>query len=112
MPRRGPSWRRVLVLFAVVTVATAGAGPGSAAAVAYTTVFYNDAGTAPRIGLIGDSTLTAVRLVGAYDPLRRYNFTFDAEECRRTTTTSCGARLRRTPLPPCAGCAGVGGRSW
>jgi len=89
MPWRGPSWRRVLVLVALVTVATAGAGPGSAAA-AYTTVFYNGAGSAPHIGLIGDSTLTAVRLVGAYDPLRRYNFTFDAEECRRTTATSCG----------------------
>ncbi len=89
MPRRAPSWRRVLVLLALVTVATAGAGPGSAAAVD-TTVFYNGAGSAPRIGLIGDSTLTAVRLVGAYDPLRRYNFTFDAEECRRTTATSCG----------------------
>ena len=91
MPRRGPSWRRVLVLLALATVATAGVGPGSAAA-AYTTVFYNGAGSAPHIGLIGDSTLTAVRLVAADEPLRRYNFTLDAEECRRTTATSCGSR--------------------
>jgi hypothetical protein len=89
MPRRGPSWWRVLVLMALVTVVAVGAGPASPAA-AYTTVFYNGAGSAPHIGLIGDSTLAAVRLVRAYEPLRRYNFTFDAEECRRTTTTSCG----------------------
>ena len=91
----------------VVTVVIAGAGPGSAAA-AYTTVFYN-ALVRTRIGLIGDSTLTAVRLVAAYEPLRRYNFTLDAEECRRTTATSCGCVGGRTYH--FAGCAGDG-RSW
>jgi hypothetical protein len=77
------------MVLAVVIAATVGL---RGRASAFSTVFYNGAGSARHIGLIGDSTLTAVRLVGAYGPLRNYNFVFDAEECRRTTGISCGAR--------------------
>jgi hypothetical protein len=77
------------MVLTVVIAATVGVR-GRAAA--FSTVFYDGAGSARHIGLIGDSTLTAVRLVGAYGPLRTYNFVFDAEECRRTTGISCGAR--------------------
>jgi hypothetical protein len=78
-----------LVVLAVTTATAVARGAGTVEA--YSTVFYNGAGSARHIGLIGDSTLTAVRLVGAYGPLLDYNFVFDAEECRRTTGTSCGA---------------------
>ncbi len=54
------------------------------------TVTYNGAGpAAPRFGLIGDSTLAAIRWNDAYAPLRQWNYIFDAESCRRTITASC-----------------------
>jgi hypothetical protein len=54
------------------------------------TVTYDGAGPGvARIGLIGDSTLAAIRWTGAYAPLRRWNYTYDAESCRRTITASC-----------------------
>jgi hypothetical protein len=54
------------------------------------TVTYDGAGpAAPRVGLIGDSTLAAIRWTNAYPPLRRWNYTYDAESCRRTITASC-----------------------
>ena len=54
------------------------------------TVTYDGAGPGvPRIGLIGDSTLAAIRWTGSYAPLRRWNYTYDAESCRRTITPSC-----------------------
>ena len=77
-------------MLAVATSATVVARGSGTVDAAYSTVFYDGAGSARHIGLIGDSTLTAIRLVGAYGPLRTYNFVFDAEECRRTTGTSCG----------------------
>lgn len=81
-----------MVVLALATT-TMGTSRGSGTVDArYSTVFYNRAGWVRRIGLIGDSTLTAVRWAGTFDPLRRYNFTFDAEPCRRTTGTSCGAQ--------------------
>ena len=54
------------------------------------TITYDGAGpSAARIGLIGDSTMAAIRWAGAYAPLRRWNYTYDAESCRRTITASC-----------------------
>jgi hypothetical protein len=54
------------------------------------TVVYDGAGPgAARIGLIGDSTMAALRWANAYAPLERWNFTYDAESCRRTITPSC-----------------------
>src|SRR5829696_4233541 len=54
------------------------------------TVTYDGAGSAaPRIGLIGDSTLASIRWTNAYAALRRWNYTYDAESCRRTITASC-----------------------
>jgi hypothetical protein len=54
------------------------------------TVVYDGAGPdATRIGLIGDSTMAALRWANAYAPLERWNFTYDAESCRRTITPSC-----------------------
>jgi hypothetical protein len=54
------------------------------------TVTYDGAGSAvPRIGLIGDSTMAAIRWTGAYAPLRQWNYTYNAESCRRTITASC-----------------------
>jgi len=54
------------------------------------TVTYDGAGPGvARIGLIGDSTMAAIRWTGSYAPWRRWNFTYDAESCRRTITPSC-----------------------
>jgi peptidoglycan hydrolase-like protein with peptidoglycan-binding domain len=59
---------------------------------AFTTVVYNGAGTAPRIGIIGDSTIAALRWTNTFEPLRQFNFVYDAESCRRTATPSCRGR--------------------
>jgi len=54
------------------------------------TVTYDGAGpNVARVGLIGDSTLAAIRWTGSWAPLRRWNYTYDAESCRRTNTPSC-----------------------
>jgi hypothetical protein len=54
------------------------------------TVTYDGAGpNAQRLGLIGDSTLASIRWSAAWAPLRRWNYTYDAESCRRTSTPSC-----------------------
>ena len=52
---------------------------------------------APHIGLIGDSTLAAIRWTSAYAPLQRWNYVFDAESCRRTATRSCHGSDGHTP---------------
>ena len=56
------------------------------------TIFFDDAGEAPHIGLLGDSTLAGVRWYGDYGPLERYNFVLSAESCRRTYEQSCISR--------------------
>jgi hypothetical protein len=54
------------------------------------TVTYDGAGpNVARIGLIGDSTLAAIRWTASWTPLRRWNYTYDAESCRRAATPSC-----------------------
>jgi hypothetical protein len=84
----------LVVAIASSCVAAAPApGPGPAPAPAPSsglTVTYDGAGPGvARIGLIGDSTMASIRWSGAYAPLRRWNYTYDAESCRRTITTSC-----------------------
>lgn len=65
---------------------------GASPAAADQTVYFDDAGDAPHIGLIGDSTLTGVRWYDDYGDLERYNFVFSAESCRRTIEQSCISR--------------------
>jgi hypothetical protein len=78
---------------ACVPTVTPGPAPTTAPVVRASgplTVFYDGAGPdAPRVGVIGDSTLAAIRWANAYGPLRQWNYTFDAESCRRTITPSC-----------------------
>ncbi|MGH9269701.1 MAG: hypothetical protein ACRDZ2_00325, partial [Ilumatobacteraceae bacterium] len=94
-----PSRRTGLVALVVALVVAGGAvAVPSQQAAAYTTVFYTGAGpSVPHIGLIGDSSLAGVRWSNAYDPLKVFNFTFDAESCRRTTTASCRGRESYAP---------------
>jgi peptidoglycan hydrolase-like protein with peptidoglycan-binding domain len=88
-------WLAITLAFAALVplVALAPAQPASA----YTTIVYNGAGNAPRLGLIGDSTLAAVRWYGTYGDLREYNFIYDAESCRRTIYASCRGREGYAP---------------
>jgi peptidoglycan hydrolase-like protein with peptidoglycan-binding domain len=85
-PRR--RWRGLLAA-AAATVIVAVDGP---LARADQTVFFDDAGDAPHISLIGDSTLTGVRWYADYGALQRFNFVLSAESCRRTIEQSCISR--------------------
>ena len=55
-------------------------------------MYFDDAGNAPHISLIGDSTLTGVRWYADYGALRQFNFVLSAESCRRTIEASCISR--------------------
>ena len=55
-------------------------------------MYFDGAGNAPHISLIGDSTLTGVRWYADYGALERFNFVFSAESCRRTIEQSCISR--------------------
>jgi SdrD B-like protein/fibronectin type III domain protein len=61
------------------------------------TIYYNGAGSAPRISVIGDSTIAALRWTNQFGPLQVFNFTYDAESCRRTVLPSCRGREGYTP---------------
>ena len=65
---------------------------GGSAVRADQTVYFDDAGNAPHISLIGDSTLTGVRWYADYGALERFNFVLSAESCRRTIEQSCISR--------------------
>lgn len=56
------------------------------------TVYFDGAGDAPHISLIGDSTLTGVRWYADYGALEQFNFVLSAESCRRTIEQSCISR--------------------
>ena len=90
--------RRSMLLAFVLGVGAivAGAVPGGRAD-AYTTVVYNGAGSAPHISVIGDSTVAALRWANMFDPLKQFNFVYDAESCRRVATPSCHGREGYTP---------------
>lgn len=66
--------------------------PGGSAVRADQTVYFDEAGDAPHISLIGDSTLTGVRWYAEYGALERFNFVLSAESCRRTIEQSCISR--------------------
>jgi Putative peptidoglycan binding domain len=81
-------WGAVIVSFFAAGSMVIGGSPGRADQ----TVYFDEAGNAPHISLIGDSTLTGVRWYGNYGALRQFNFVFSAESCRRTIEASCISR--------------------
>jgi peptidoglycan hydrolase-like protein with peptidoglycan-binding domain len=81
-----------LITAAVIAVALGTLLAGGSTAVADQTVISDDAGDAPHISLIGDSTLTGVRWYADYGALERFNFVLSAESCRRTIEQSCISR--------------------
>jgi peptidoglycan hydrolase-like protein with peptidoglycan-binding domain len=86
-------WRRWVRRVAVAAATVAGAlAAGGGVADADQTVSYDEAGDAPHISVIGDSTLAGVRWYGGYGALRRFNYLFNAESCRRTIERSCISR--------------------
>jgi len=85
-----PCWRRGAVLAVASVVGSL--LPGASPVRADQTVYYDEAGDAPHIALIGDSTLTGVRWYDDYGDLERFNFVLSAESCRRTIETSCISR--------------------
>lgn len=95
MPR-SPRRLRMVVVLASLLAALVGVVPAGNAA-AFTTVRYGGAPGAPLIGVIGDSTVAAVRWYGTWGNLRSVNYTFDAESCRRTATYSCRGREGYVP---------------
>jgi hypothetical protein len=79
------------VVIALVVAAGSLVSGGSAVR-ADQTVFFDGAGDAAHISLIGDSTLTGVRWYADYGALERFNFVLSAESCRRTIEQSCISR--------------------
>jgi hypothetical protein len=63
-----------------------------APAAADQTIEFDEAGDAPHISLVGDSTLSGVRWYSDYGALERFNFVLSAESCRRTIEQSCISR--------------------
>ena len=86
-----PARRRWGVAIAVAA-AVGSLVTGGSAVRADQTVYFDDAGDAPHIALIGDSTLTGVRWYADYGALEAFNFVFSAESCRRTIEASCISR--------------------
>lgn len=89
--RRGPAtaWALGVSLAVAVAVLLAVAltvAPGSVGADQTVRI---DRDGAPRISLIGDSTLTGVRWYADYGALTRFDLVFSAESCRRTFEQSC-----------------------
>ena len=81
-------WAAVIAL----AIAAGSLLTGGSAVRADQTVFFDEAGNAPHISLIGDSTLTGVRWYADYGALERFNFVLSAESCRRTIEQSCISR--------------------
>lgn len=96
---RVTSWaHRAATLCCFLAVAAGAVTIPSAPASAYTTVVYSGRGpNVPRISVIGDSVGSGIRWTNSYAPLTRFNFTFDAESCRRTIAPSCGGREGYAP---------------
>ena len=86
-----PAFRRSGALVGLL-VAVGSLAVGGSAVRADQTVYFDGAGNAPHISLIGDSTLTGVRWYADYGALERFNFVLSAESCRRTIEQSCISR--------------------
>ena len=86
-----PPFTALLLAAAVAVVPPAGN------AAAATTIYYNGAGSAPRISVVGDSTIAALRWTGQFEPLKRFNYVYDAESCRRILYPSCRGREGYAP---------------
>ena len=84
-----PRWHLAVTAFAVSAGLLSVGGSGIRAD---QTVYFDGAGDAPHISLIGDSTLTGVRWYADYGELERFNFVLSAESCRRTIEQSCISR--------------------
>jgi hypothetical protein len=84
-------------LTAVLLAAAVAVVPPAGNAAAATTIYYNGAGSAPRISVVGDSTIAALRWTGQFQPLRRFNYVYDAESCRRILYPSCRGREGYAP---------------
>jgi hypothetical protein len=82
------SFRTAIAAVVVAGSLVVGSSPGRADQ----TVYFDDAGDAAHISMIGDSTLTGVRWYADYGALRQFNFVFSAESCRRTIEASCISR--------------------
>ena len=96
--RRSSRVRRIVVALAVAAATIAGSLAVASPASAYTTRVDLGRGVGtPWISLIGDSTLSGVRWTNSYWPLERFNYTFDAESCRRTIAPSCRGREGYAP---------------
>jgi Putative peptidoglycan binding domain len=83
---------RRLVAVSALAIAAGSLGVSGSSVRADQTVYFDEAGDAPHISLIGDSTLTGVRWYADYGALERFNFVFSAESCRRTIEASCISR--------------------
>lgn len=85
-----PTRRRRIAtaLLTLTAVSVLGATPADAGA----PVVHDGPDGAAHISLVGDSTLTGVRWYADYGDLRRFNYVFDAESCRRTVERSCISR--------------------
>jgi hypothetical protein len=88
-----------MVVACLLAILAVGVVVPSSTASAYTTLVYSGAGpNVPRISVIGDSVGSGIRWTRSYAPLTRFNFTFDAESCRRTIVPSCRGREGYAPL--------------
>jgi peptidoglycan hydrolase-like protein with peptidoglycan-binding domain len=96
-PRRSTIWVAALVLLAVLAPLVVVLAPRSSDADSRTTLIHRGEVGEPRIGLIGDSSLSGVRWYGTYGDLFQLNFVFDAESCRRTSLPSCSGREGYAP---------------
>ncbi len=86
--RTAVAWRALVALLLVGTGLLSGGGQVRADE----TIVHDAASSAPRISLIGDSTLTGVRWYADYGALNSFNYVFNAESCRRTIEQSCFSR--------------------
>jgi len=83
---------RIIAALVGLLLLAGAVAPSPARVSADQTVRFDDAGTAPHISMIGDSTLTGVRWYADFGPLTRFNFVLSAESCRRTFEQSCISR--------------------
>ena len=82
---------------AMLLAAAVAVVPPAGNAAAAPTIYYNGAGSAPRISVVGDSTIAALRWTGQFEPLKRFNYVYDAESCRRILYPSCRGREGYAP---------------